>query len=168
MTLTGPLRSGARLERVSDSDLVRVRNDKSVRHTFEYASGARVEGDLLRHARRADGRLLHLRATPDEDIGAVSTGGENPPADYEAAWCEARKEICEVSPDEPWCPEFTARCSLPRPRRKPAEALEANACTRKAVVAASPAPAPANQRCWWPRSGFSCCAFAARESARLR
>lgn len=60
LVVTGPLRGGARLERVRDADLVRVKNDVSGRHAFEYASGARVEGRLVRHARRADGRLLHL------------------------------------------------------------------------------------------------------------
>jgi MYXO-CTERM domain-containing protein len=53
-----------------------------------------------------------LRATPDENIAIVLAGCDEPPADYEAAWCEARKEICDGSPDEPWCPEFTARCAM--------------------------------------------------------
>jgi phenylalanine-4-hydroxylase len=60
VVITGPLRGGARLERVSDADLARVRNDVSGRNTFEYASGARVEGRLVRQARRSDGTLLYL------------------------------------------------------------------------------------------------------------
>jgi phenylalanine-4-hydroxylase len=60
LILTGPLRSGARLERIGDAELARGRDEHSGRHVFEYASGARVEGRLVRHARRHDGRLLHL------------------------------------------------------------------------------------------------------------
>jgi hypothetical protein len=60
LVVTGPLRGGARLDRATDAELVRLRDDVRGRHVFEYASGARVEGRLVRHVRRGDGRLLHF------------------------------------------------------------------------------------------------------------
>jgi phenylalanine-4-hydroxylase len=60
LIVTGPLLGGARLERVSDADLARVRNDVSGKNTFEYTSGARVQGRVVRHARRGDTTLLYL------------------------------------------------------------------------------------------------------------
>lgn len=60
LVVTGTLRGGARLDRASDTELARLRDERSGRHVFEYATGARVEGRLVRHARRADERLLHL------------------------------------------------------------------------------------------------------------
>jgi MYXO-CTERM domain-containing protein len=53
-----------------------------------------------------------LHRTPDEDIARVLRGCEDPPDGYEKAWCEARRETCETSPDEPWCPDFAARCAM--------------------------------------------------------
>lgn len=52
-----------------------------------------------------------LRPTPADDIARVLNGCDEPPPGYEVAWCEARKETCESSPDEPWCLEFAARCA---------------------------------------------------------
>jgi hypothetical protein len=63
LVFTGSLRSGARVERISDAELARGRDEHGGWHVFEYASGARVEGRLVRHARRSDGRLLHLVLT---------------------------------------------------------------------------------------------------------
>ncbi len=60
LVVTGPLRDGERLDRASDTELARRRDERTGRHLFEYSSGARVEGRLSRHARRADGRLLHV------------------------------------------------------------------------------------------------------------
>jgi phenylalanine-4-hydroxylase len=63
LIVTGPLRGGARLERIGDAELARGRDELGGRHAFEYASGARVEGRLVRHARRSDGHLLHVLLT---------------------------------------------------------------------------------------------------------
>jgi phenylalanine-4-hydroxylase len=60
LVVTGSLRGGARLDRATDAELARLRDEARGRHVFEYASGARVEGRLVRHVRRHDGRLLHL------------------------------------------------------------------------------------------------------------
>jgi MYXO-CTERM domain-containing protein len=50
--------------------------------------------------------------TPEVEIAEVLAACDEPPDGYEAAWCEARKELCEVSPDEVWCEAFTARCAM--------------------------------------------------------
>jgi phenylalanine-4-hydroxylase len=60
LVVTGPLRSGATLERATDAELAALRDETTGRHGFEYASGARVEGRFQRHARRRDGRLLYV------------------------------------------------------------------------------------------------------------
>jgi MYXO-CTERM domain-containing protein len=52
-----------------------------------------------------------LRTTPEDDIAQVLRVCHEPPAGYEGAWCEARRETCEVSPDEVWCAAFTERCA---------------------------------------------------------
>jgi len=58
--VTGLVAAGARLEAANDAELARARDERSGRHGFTSASGARVEGRLVRHARARDGRLLHL------------------------------------------------------------------------------------------------------------
>ena len=52
-----------------------------------------------------------IHRTPDEDIAQAIKFCDAPPDGYEKAWCEAAAETCEVSPDEPRCPEFAARCA---------------------------------------------------------
>ena len=55
----GRLAQGAALERLSDGAIDRLRDPSTGRSTFEFASGARVAGHLVRTARHADGRLMH-------------------------------------------------------------------------------------------------------------
>jgi phenylalanine-4-hydroxylase len=61
----GRLANGALVERLSEGDIGRLRDPSSDRIAFDFASGARVEGSLLRTVRHADGRLMHV------DLGDV-------------------------------------------------------------------------------------------------
>jgi phenylalanine-4-hydroxylase len=57
--LTGPLEGGAPLELQTGQALAMRRDAETGRHRFDFASGARVEGRLLRTAIHPDGRLMH-------------------------------------------------------------------------------------------------------------
>jgi phenylalanine-4-hydroxylase len=61
--VTGQLEGGARLASASDQTLANARDETTGRHRFHFASGAKVEGRLVRHARARDGRLAHLSFT---------------------------------------------------------------------------------------------------------
>jgi MYXO-CTERM domain-containing protein len=52
-----------------------------------------------------------VHPTSAEDIAAVIQNCDEPPDGYEDAWCEARADLCELSPDEAWCPDIAARCT---------------------------------------------------------
>lgn len=68
--------------------------------TFESRCVEQPEGfSPGRHPRRA------------EDITAVLQVCTEPPDGYEATWCEARKDACAVSPDEPDCAGVATRCA---------------------------------------------------------
>ncbi len=56
----GLLSRGAALERLSESAIDRLRDPSTGRSTFDFASGARVNGQVIRTARQADGRLVHV------------------------------------------------------------------------------------------------------------
>jgi phenylalanine-4-hydroxylase len=55
----GRLADGARLERLSQDAIDGLRDSSTAKTTFDFASGARVAGHLVRTARHADGRLMH-------------------------------------------------------------------------------------------------------------
>jgi MYXO-CTERM domain-containing protein len=52
----------------------------------------------------------HPRA--GEDVAAVLQSCTEPPDGHEEAWCDARGELCELSPDETWCVDLAARCAM--------------------------------------------------------
>jgi MYXO-CTERM domain-containing protein len=52
-----------------------------------------------------------VHSTSAADIAAVLQSCDEPPDGYEDAWCEARADLCELSPDEVWCPDVAARCT---------------------------------------------------------
>jgi MYXO-CTERM domain-containing protein len=71
-----------------------------------------VQTFASRCVERPDSFTPGVHPTPDEDIAEVLAGCDGPPDGYEKAWCEARRDGCETSPDEPWCSEFAARCAM--------------------------------------------------------
>lgn len=48
----------------------------------------------------------------EEDIAAVLGTCDEPPDGYQGLWCETRREMCELSPDEPWCAGLAALCAV--------------------------------------------------------
>jgi MYXO-CTERM domain-containing protein len=52
-----------------------------------------------------------LHATPEEDVASVLATCDAPPAGYEGAWCEARRETCEGRTEE-FCLSFVERCEM--------------------------------------------------------
>ncbi len=58
--VVGRLAGGAAPEHLGDDEILRSRDPSTERVTFEFATGARVEGRFVRTVRRADGRLMHL------------------------------------------------------------------------------------------------------------
>jgi phenylalanine-4-hydroxylase len=58
--VTGLLEDGRSPELASDGDISRLIDRATGRHRFRFASGASVEGRLLRVARRSDGRLMYV------------------------------------------------------------------------------------------------------------
>jgi MYXO-CTERM domain-containing protein len=52
-----------------------------------------------------------VHPTPDEDVASVLAACDAPPAGYEDAWCEARRETCEGRTEE-FCLTFVSRCEM--------------------------------------------------------
>lgn len=139
LVLTGALRGGARLDRATDADLARLRDEASGRHVFEFASGASVEGRLLRHARRSDGRLLHL-VLADARVALPRRGEEAcaefvlvPAADFVTA--QAGAVDPSFFPDT----EFPGK-RVPEPRDLPVRELELLELYQSALAAHEEGP----------------------------
>jgi phenylalanine-4-hydroxylase len=74
VVLTGGLASGEAIESTSERGIAMHRDPSTDRHRFVFATGASVEGRLLRCARSSEGRLCHLRLAE----GRVSLPGRPP------------------------------------------------------------------------------------------
>jgi phenylalanine-4-hydroxylase len=144
LILTGPLRSGVRLEHVDDAGLARARDELGGRHAFSYASGAHVEGRLVRHVRRSDGGLLHLLLVD----ARVEAPGRAPQAFAELVLIPAGDFVTAqagaVDPTFFPVTQFPGT-RVPKPRELPERELELLELYQAALVAHQEGPEAMNQ-----------------------
>ena len=116
--VAGRLASGALVERLSEDDIGRLRDKARDRIAFDFASGARVEGSIVRTVRHADGRLTHV------DLGNVRIALPGSPTRHLARHSlVAAGDPVSARPgaiDPAFHPIASRpRVSVPRPRERP-------------------------------------------------